>query len=142
MKRLAAAMFLTLSLLAPVAAFAEDPAPGAAPAAATDGATPAANGQRNKDCPEGAFCPKNPLGPGGTSAPVIAGRIINAMLGLMGSISFLMFIWGGFNWLMSRGNSEMVEKGKSVMVWAAIGIVVVFSSYALVRFVLGAFVKL
>ena len=86
----------------------------------------------------------NPLDPGGTgnvTIPVLIGRIVNTALGIVGTLAFLMFIWGGFNWLVSGGSAERIEKGKNAMVYASIGIVIVFASYALVRFVLSAFSK-
>lgn len=60
---------------------------------------------------------------------------IKAMLGLIGSIALLMFVYGGFLWLTSRGNSESVAKGSKTMTWAALGIALIFSSYALVEFI-------
>ncbi len=82
----------------------------------------------------------NPIGT--DSIPVLIARVINAFLGIVGSIAFLMFVWGGFNWLISGGSSEKIEKGKKAMTYAVIGMIIVFSSYALVRFVLGAFTTL
>jgi len=84
---------------------------------------------------------KNPLGKGVTSIPAIANNIIRAALGMIGAIALLMFVYGGFLWLTSGGSPDKVKKGKDVMVWAAIGLVIVFTSAALVSFVLGAFSK-
>ncbi len=86
-------------------------------------------------CPEGKVCLENPLG-ATVTIPVLIRNIITAVLGIVGSLALLMFIYGGFTWMMSGGNSESVKKGKDILVWAAIGLVVIFSSYALVKFVL------
>ena len=80
----------------------------------------------------------NPLTGDQTSKdiPVLIGQVINAALGVVGSIALVMFIYGGFTWMTAAGNAEQVTKGKNIIVWAAIGLVVIFSSYALVRFVI------
>jgi hypothetical protein len=87
--------------------------------------------------PTGTICYVNPLGT--TRIPKIVGNILNAALGLLGSISLLMFIYGGVTWVTSGGATERVQKGKNIVTWAVLGLLLVFSSYALLRFVLGAF---
>lgn len=77
----------------------------------------------------------NPLGKGVTVELMIA-RIINFVLSLVGSISLLMFIYGGLTWMTSAGSQEKVKKGREIIVWAIIGLAVVFFSYLLVRFVI------
>ena len=79
----------------------------------------------------------NPLGKIRTPQALI-GRIINAVMGLIGSVALLMFIYGGFTWLVSGGNSEKVKQGKDILIWSAIGLVIIFSSYALVNFVISS----
>lgn len=80
---------------------------------------------------------KNPLGT--SSVPELIGNILNVVLGIVGAVALLMFIYGGLLWLTSGGSADKVNKGKEVMVWASIGLLIIFSSSALVRFVLGAF---
>lgn len=63
----------------------------------------------------------------------LIGQIINAVLGLVGSLALLMFVFGGLTWMTSGGNAEKIKKGRDILVWAAIGLVVVFSAYGLVR---------
>lgn len=111
---------------------------------AAQGTTPAA-GKRpaDTDCStdlqgKNYTCLRNPLG-STVSVPVIMGRIINAILGFVGSITFLLFIYGGFQWLTSAGNDEKVRSGTEIMKWAIIGLVVILASYALLRFVFNSF---
>jgi len=68
--------------------------------------------------------------------PELIGIIIKAVMGIVGSIALLMFIYGGFLWLTSAGNTEKIQKGKQVVVWAVIGLAIIFLSYALVNFVI------
>ncbi len=73
--------------------------------------------------------------------PELIGQIINALLGGVGTLALVMFIYGGLTWMTSSGSQEKVKKGKDIVVWAAIGLVVVFSAYALTRFVLATLVS-
>ncbi len=64
-----------------------------------------------------------------TDVPTLLGTIIKAALGVVGSLTLLMLVWGGFQWLTSAGNAERVKKGTQTMVWAVVGVVLVFTSY-------------
>lgn len=86
----------------------------------------------------------NPLGSkttkgGTTDIPTLIGYLINAVLGVVGSLALAMFIYGGFTWMTSSGNAEQVTKGKNIIIWAVLGLVIIFSAYALVNFVIGGF---
>lgn len=79
----------------------------------------------------------NPLG-SIDSPQMLIGKIINAIMGLIGSITLLMFIYGGFTWMTSAGNQDKIKKGRDILVWAAIGLFVIFSSYALVNLIINS----
>lgn len=80
---------------------------------------------------------QNPLGT--TSVPVLIGNIIKTVLAIVGALALAMFIYGGFTWLTSGGSAEKIKKGKDILMWAVIGLVVIFASYSLVDFLLTAF---
>jgi hypothetical protein len=88
-----------------------------------------------KTCPEDRVCLNNPLGDI-TDPNILIGKVIRAVLGLVGSLALVMFIYGGFTWMTAAGSSEKVTKGKNIIIWATIGLIVIFSAYALVKFVL------
>jgi hypothetical protein len=94
----------------------------------------AQSGTANNPCTTG-ICLQNPLG-SIDSPQALIGKIINSLLGVVGSIALLMFVYGGLTWMTSAGSSEKIDKGKSILVWSAIGLVVIFSAYGLTRFVL------
>ena len=79
----------------------------------------------------------NPLGTV-TDPREIIGNLIRAGLGIVGSIALLVFIWGGFTWVIAGGNEEKIKKGKDLIIWASFGLVVIFFSYAIVMFVITA----
>lgn len=57
---------------------------------------------------------------------------IETGLGVLGSAALLVFVIGGVMWLTSGGNQERVARGTKTMLYAAIGILVIFSSYAII----------
>lgn len=79
--------------------------------------------------------PINAGKPAPVSWQIVIGRIIQAILGIVGSLALVMFVYGGFVWMMAAGNNEAIQKGKNVLVWATVGLIVIFSSYALVNMV-------
>lgn len=68
---------------------------------------------------------------------IIIGNIIKGGMGVVGSITLLVFVAGGFMWLTSAGNQEQIKKGSQTMLWATIGLFIIFSSYAILNLVLG-----
>ena len=63
------------------------------------------------------------------------GRLINRLLGIVGGIALLFFVYGGILWMTAAGNQERITKGKGAVVWAALGLVAIFSAYAIIKFV-------
>jgi len=78
----------------------------------------------------------NPLG-GINTAQDLIGQIVNAILGVVGSLALLMFVYGGLTWMTAAGNEEKIKKGKGILMWATIGLVVIFTSYAVLNFIIG-----
>lgn len=70
------------------------------------------------------------------SVPELVGNIINVALSIVGSLALIMFIYGGFTWMLAAGNEQAIEKGKNILTWATIGLVVIFASYSLVNFII------
>lgn len=90
-------------------------------------------------CPTGAVCLDNPLAASGVNTPQqLIGRVINSVLGVVGSLALLMFIYGGLTWMTSGGSPEKVKKGREIITWSAIGLFIIFASYALVRFLISS----
>ena len=57
-------------------------------------------------------------------------------LGIIGSLAFVFFVYGGFMMILSMGHSERVKKGKDILVAAIVGLIIAFSAYALISFIL------
>jgi len=58
------------------------------------------------------------------------------VLGIVGSLSLVMFIYGGIMFLISAGSADSVSKAKKIIIAAVIGLIIVFSSYLIIQFVL------
>ena len=79
-----------------------------------------------------------PLPLSSSSIPKVIGRIINTLVGTVGAIALLMFVWGGLQWMLAAGSQEKVAKAKKTIVWATLGLLAIFSSYAVLNFVIEA----
>ncbi len=71
----------------------------------------------------------NPLGT--TDPREIIGNLIKAVLSIIGSVTLLMFVYGGVLWITSMGNDKQVAKGKAVLVWAVAGLAIIAGAYAI-----------
>lgn len=58
----------------------------------------------------------------------------SAIFSIIGGVALLVFIYGGFLFILSEGNPERVKKGTDAMLAAVIGLAVAFGGYALVKF--------
>ncbi|MDP2630155.1 MAG: pilin [Candidatus Uhrbacteria bacterium] len=79
----------------------------------------------------------NPLGTQ-VDIPLIAGDIIKKALGIIGSVALVIFLYGGIQWMIATGDDTRVKKGLDTMIWAGLGLVIIFGSYVAVQFLLTA----
>ena len=78
-----------------------------------------------------------PLGNLGPDAPQkIIGSIISYILGLVGVIALVMFIYGGILWMTAAGSQERITKAKQTLIWASLGLIAIFAAYQAVDLVL------
>jgi len=81
----------------------------------------------------------NQLGLSGGQLPILIGRVIKIIMGVVGSIALAMLVYGGLVWMTARGNSERTTMAIKILTWAIMGVIVILSSYVLVDFVFKAF---
>ena len=65
---------------------------------------------------------------------IIASRIINVALGVLGTIATILVFYAGFLWMTAAGDDEQIGKAKSIMTAAIIGLIVILASYSISTF--------
>ena len=59
-------------------------------------------------------------------------QFVISFLFVVGSVAFfIMLLWGGVQWITSGGDKEGVEKARKKITQSAIGLCILFSSYAI-----------
>ena len=64
--------------------------------------------------------------------------VTNILLFLMGAVSVIMIIIGGFRYVISGGKKESVTNAKNTILYAIVGLLVAVFAYAIINFILGA----
>ncbi|MCB9803096.1 hypothetical protein H6761_03770 [Candidatus Nomurabacteria bacterium] len=80
----------------------------------------------------------NPLGNGVNNFPALVNNVIKGVLGLTGAVALVMIVIGGVTWMTSAGNADRVRRGKDTLLWAILGLIIIFISYAVIDFVFKA----
>ena len=63
-------------------------------------------------------------------------NVVNVLLGFLGILAIIIILWGGFRWLTSGGNEEKIGEAKKIITAGIIGLVIIFTSYAIATFVI------
>lgn len=64
-----------------------------------------------------------------------AGKIVTAALSVVGVIFLLLMVYGGYIWMMAKGDEAEAKKAQNIITMAVIGMVVVIAAYAVTKFV-------
>ena len=64
----------------------------------------------------------------------LAANVADLILGFVGALALLFFVYGGFVFILSGGSEEKVRLGKQILINAIIGLVIVFASYMIIQF--------
>ncbi len=79
---------------------------------------------------------------GDASLMDIIANIINTILGLVGIILLILFIYAGFLWMTAGGDSDQIKKAKDILKNAVIGVIIIVLSYAISNYVISRVVSL
>ncbi|MCD4760618.1 pilin [bacterium] len=60
--------------------------------------------------------------------------LIKWMLGGIGAVALVYFVYGGIQWVISGGNADRVKKGKDIMINTVFALFIAFASYLIVEF--------
>jgi hypothetical protein len=80
-----------------------------------------------------------PSGGGGDLAGSLE-TVVNILLFIIGAVSVIMLVIGGFRYVLSGGDQNAVTSAKNTILYAIIGVVVALLAYAIVNFVLDQFI--
>ena len=78
-------------------------------------------------------CPEDLFGDNG-----VFKRVTNTILYIVGIIAVIMLIIGGIRYVLSGGDAKKVTDAKNTILYAIIGLVICFLSFAIVNFVISA----
>lgn len=67
--------------------------------------------------------------PGAFFAKMLGGVLAPVFTGVMG---MLVLSYGGYTWMMARGNEEQVQKAKTIIINTIIALIVLYSVFAIV----------
>ena len=70
------------------------------------------------------------------SLPTIIARIINVALSFLGIVAVGIILYGGYLWMTSQGNEEIIGKAKKTLINAAIGLIIILSAFILAQYIL------
>jgi len=76
------------------------------------------------------------IGLSGTSIVLIIVRVIRILLGFLGLVLVIMFLYAGFLWMTSSGNEDKVTTAKTIIKNAVIGTAIILFSFIIVQFVI------
>jgi hypothetical protein len=71
-----------------------------------------------------------------TDPSVIVGAIVRTALSLVGLIFMALIVYGGILWMTARGAEQQVEKAKTLITSAVIGMIIIAAGYAITGFVI------
>jgi hypothetical protein len=69
------------------------------------------------------------------SVPKYVGGIISAILAIIGVIFLILIVYGGMLWMLAEGDETKVGKARGFIFHSIIGLILVFSAYAITNFV-------
>lgn len=125
---LAVGLFSLTPAMVPVAVHAANSSASNIQQPLCDGAQNASNGQDGS-------CEDQSAGDG-SGIKKIAKNIVNLVSIVVGAVSILMIIYGGFRYITSGGDSGRVGTAKNTLIYAVIGLIVVALAQLIVNFVL------
>ncbi|MHB8362783.1 MAG: pilin [Patescibacteria group bacterium] len=68
---------------------------------------------------------------GGNAITQIMSLILPIVYGVVGIIVFALILYAGFLWMTSQGDTQKIDRAKSVLTGAAIGATIIFLAYAI-----------
>ena len=87
----------------------------------------------------GVQCIDGPLDPKIQTLGDLVNRVIQFLIPLAAVILLFVFIWGGYDYMMSEGSPEKVKSAQAKLTTGIVGLVLLLLSYAFVRLISSIF---
>jgi len=68
----------------------------------------------------------------------VIGTVIQAVMGILGVLLFVIMVYSGFLWMTAGGNTDQVEKAKAWVTNAIIGLVILLFAYVVSSFIVNS----
>ena len=75
------------------------------------------------------------------TADVAVQNIVANFMIFLAIIAVLFLLWGGFQILTAAGDEEKVTKGKTIIIQAGLGLLVIFLANSIVQWILGILIS-
>jgi hypothetical protein len=72
---------------------------------------------------------------GGGGIPGLIANIVKVILGIAGTVAVLFIIIGGFQYILSGANEDLAKRGRTTVVNAVIGLIIIILSYTVIAVV-------
>ena len=69
-------------------------------------------------------------------------QVVNIAIGFVGILAVIYIIYSGFKWMMAGGNDQVITEAKTGIKNAVIGLVIIFTSYIIVNFVVSNIISI
>lgn len=73
----------------------------------------------------------------GSSFLTTVDNILGYLVGLLYFVAIVFALWGGFQILTAGGDEDKVKKGKTTLIQAVIGLIVIFLASNIIRWIIG-----
>lgn len=68
-----------------------------------------------------------------TEPEMLFNKVLEILLQIAGVLALIAFVWSGYTYLLSGGDTAKAEKGRKGIVWAVTGIILIIFAYTIVR---------
>ena len=76
------------------------------------------------------------LGLGESDPRIVVANVIRVAMGFLAIIAIALIMYAGWIWMTASGNTEQISKAKKILTAAAIGLIIIFSAFAIATFVM------
>ncbi|NCN25437.1 hypothetical protein COT94_02000 [Candidatus Falkowbacteria bacterium CG10_big_fil_rev_8_21_14_0_10_37_14] len=66
---------------------------------------------------------------------ILAGDIAGTLLAFLGTIFFILILYGGFTWMTAAGDPSKAKRAQTIIITAVVGLIVLLSAYAITTFI-------